>query len=343
MGKVNQIKDLSEWKGFLVVAEQRLGTIKDITLQLMGEARKLADKKQVPLKVLVLGHQMDEEVARIAAYGADEIVYADHPLLANYTTDAYTKVVVDYIAETKPEAVMIGASTLGRDLGPRVSSRLGTGLVADCTGLDIDETDGKMLQTRPAFGGNLMATIVCPKNRPQMSTVRVGVMDKAEKRDTVSKIVKYMPVLSEEDIVAKIKEIILSEKEEVSLADAKIIVSGGRGVRGPEGFQVLQQLADLLGGTVGASRAAVDSGWISHDRQVGQTGTTVKPDLYIACGISGAIQHLAGMKEAKTIVAINKNPEAPIHEVAHYSIVADLFKVVPALCKALEEYKAKNS
>lgn len=337
--KVNNLKNIKEWSGVLVIAEQRYGKILNVAYELLGEGRKIADKIGCKLSVLVLGHNIDEEVEKLQHYGADKVIYMEHKLLENYTTDAYAKVISDYINEVKPETVFVGATSIGRDLAPRLAGKLGTGLTADCTGLDVDTTDGKMLQTRPAFGGNLMATIVCPNNRPQMSTVRPGVMQKALYKEEKSTLEKVKPELTEADILAKIVEVIKSEKEQVSLTDAEIIVSGGRGVGSAEGFELIKKLADALGGTYASSRVPVDNGWTSQDRQVGQTGVTVRPKIYIACGISGAIQHLAGMSEAECIIAINKNPEAPIFKVAHFGIVGDLFKVIPEMIAEIEESK----
>ncbi|WP_428867958.1 electron transfer flavoprotein subunit alpha/FixB family protein, partial [Clostridium sediminicola] len=304
-----------------------------------GEGRKLADKIGTDLSVLLLGNKIDEEAEKLAHYGVDKVIYFDHEKLENYSTDAYSKVIGEYILENQPESVLIGATSIGRDLAPRIAGRVGTGLTADCTSLDVDSSDNKLLQTRPAFGGNLMATIICPKNRPQMSTVRPGVMEKAEYKDKAAEVVKIVPELKEEDIIAKVLEVIKSEKKAVSLTDAEIIVSGGRGVGAPEGFKLVEELAEVLGGVVGASRAATDSGWIDQSHQIGQTGTTVRPKLYIACGISGAIQHMAGMSDAECIVAINKNANAPIFKAAHFGIEGDLFKVIPELIEAIKEMK----
>ncbi|MGL6105647.1 electron transfer flavoprotein subunit alpha/FixB family protein [Romboutsia sp.] len=337
MAKVNRGLNLEDWNGVFVIGEQRGKIIKNITVELIGEGRKLANKLQKELTVLILGNELDDEIERLAHYGADKIIYVENPLLEIYTTDAYSKVITEVLEEKNPEIVLIGATTLGRDLAPRIAGKIGTGLTADCTKLEIDETDNKLLQTRPAFGGNLMATIICPNNRPQMSTVRPGVMDKAQYVKEKSTIEKINPSIDAKDILSRVVDVILKDKEVVSLTDAKIIVAGGRGISKSEGFEVLKQLADKLGGVVAASRAAVDSGWIDHDRQVGQTGTTVKPKLYIACGISGAIQHIAGMGNSETIIAINKDPDAPIHEIAHYSIVEDYDKIIPSLIQAIED------
>ena len=274
------------------------------------------------------------------AYGADRVFLVDDPTLARYRTDPYAAIMVDLVNEYKPEILIMGASSRGRDLAGSVATQLVTGLTADCTALDIDPETRLLRQTRPAFGGNIMATILCPEHRPQMATVRHRVLEVPEKRDvgadSAGQIVRHTPKLSEDEIASKVIDFVTAEGD-VNLADARIIVSGGRGVKGPEGYAPIRELAEVLGGAVGASRAAVDAGWIPYVHQVGQTGRTVRPDLYIACGISGAIQHLAGMRTAKVIVAINKDPEAPVFDVAHYGIVGDLFEVVPALIEAFKK------
>lgn len=267
--------------------------------------------------------------------GADIVYTAESDLLENYTADGYTKVISEAIHEFKPEIVLYGATHIGRDLAPRIAARVNTGLTADCTKLDIDEETKGILQTRPAFGGNLMATIKCPNHRPQMSTVRPGVMDKAQVQPgRTGKVAPVTLNLQESDIRTKILEIVKTAKDMVSLTDAEIIVSGGAGLGDASGFELIQKFADQIGGVVGASRAAVDAGWIDHSHQVGQTGTTVKPKIYISCGISGAIQHLAGMQTSDIIIAINKSPIAPIFEVADYGIVGDLYQVIPELMEA---------
>ena len=257
--------------------------------------------------------------------------------LENYRTDAYTKVIFEAISQYKPEIVLLGATHIGRDLGPCLAVKCNTGLTADCTNLEIDPEDKKIKQTRPAFGGNFMATIVCPNTRPQMSTVRPGVMDKAVYEDgRKGELIKLPVEFKAGDIRTKVLEIVKNAGEMVSLTDAEIIVAGGMGLGKREGFEHLKKLADKLGGTVAASRACVDAGWIDHSYQVGQTGTTVKPRIYFACGISGAIQHLAGMQNSDYIVAVNKNESAPIFEVADYGIVGDLYEVIPVMLEALE-------
>jgi electron transfer flavoprotein alpha subunit len=336
--KVNQNINLEEYKDIWVIVEQREGQVLDIGLELIGEGRKLADKVGCKLVAVLLGNGMEDKASELIKYGADKVIYGENELLDIYTTDGYTKIISELIFDRKPESVLIGATTIGRDLGPRLAGRVGTGLTADCTVLAIDETDGKILQTRPAFGGNLMATIICPKNRPQMSTVRPGVMEKGIFDESRSGEVEKIAVsLEENDIKSKVVEVVKSAKSHVSLTDAEIIISAGRGLGNKDGFEMIEKLAEAFGGEVGASRAAVDNGWIDHDHQVGQTGTTVRPRIYVACGISGAIQHLAGMKESDMIIAINNNPEAPIFNHAHYGIVGDLYDVIPEIINELNK------
>ncbi|MCT4619735.1 MAG: electron transfer flavoprotein subunit alpha [Marinisporobacter sp.] len=330
-------KDLSAYKNVWVYAEQRQGEIMPVVVELLGEGKKLANEIGTELCAVVAGHNIEGLAKELVAYGADKVYVLDHELLENFTTDGYTKVITDAINEYKPEIVLYGATHIGRDLAPRLAARVDTGLTADCTKLEIDPEDKKIKQTRPAFGGNIMATIVCPNHRPQMSTVRPGVMDKAHRDDArTGEIITVDVQLTKEDVRTEVVEIVKTKKDMVSLTDAEVIVSGGRGIGKPEGFELLKKLADKLGGVVGSSRACVDAGWIDHSHQVGQTGTTVKPTLYVACGISGAIQHLAGMQSSDIIVAINKNANAPIFEVADFGIVGDLYDVVPALMDALD-------
>jgi len=330
---------MNEYKDIWVFAEQREQRLMNVSLEILGEARKLADKKGVKACAVLVGYGVKGLADELIKYGADVVYVIDNPLLKNYTTEGYAKVIADLANEIKPEVILYGATYIGRDLAPRIASRLHTGLTADCTGLDIDE-NGLLLQIRPAFGGNLIATIICPERRPQMATVRPGVMKKAPKDGKrEGEIIEIQANIKEGDIRTQIFDIIKEAKSKVNIEEADIIVSGGRGVGGAEGFKLIQQLADALGGVVGASRAAVDAGWISSDHQVGQTGKTVRPKLYVACGISGAIQHIAGMGNAKTIIAINKNPDAPIFKVADYGIVGDLFKVIPALIEEIKRIK----
>lgn len=331
-------RDIKQFKNVWVYAEQRQGKLTPVVIELLGEGKKLADAIGVELCAFLSGDNVDDIAQTLIKYGATKVYYANSPLLKNYTTDGYAKVLIDAIEEYKPEVVLVGATHVGRDLAPRVASSLDTGLTADCTKLDVDETDKKLKMTRPAFGGNLMATIICPEVRPQMATVRPGVMDKAvENASNNGEVINVALKLTESDIRTKVLDVVKTKKDTVSLTDAEIIVSGGLGIKNPDGFKMLQELADVLGGTIGASRAAVDSGWIDHSRQVGQTGTTVKPKVYIACGISGAIQHLAGMQESDIIIAVNTNEYAPIFDVADYGIVGDVYDVIPKLTELLKD------
>ena len=337
--KVNQDINLKDYSGVWVFAEQRERKLQNVAIELLGEGRKLADAIDCKLVAVLLGNKVGKCAEDLVKYGADNVIYVEHEILNVYTTDAYTKVISELINERKPELVIYGATSIGRDLGPRISARIGTGLTADCTKLAIDPEDKKVLQTRPAFGGNLMATIICPKNRPQMSTVRPGVMEKAKyikDKNISGKIEKIIPDLKESDVKAKVISVVKHQNRIIAIEEADIIVAGGRGLGNKEGFKLLQELADKLGGVVASSRACVDSEWIEQSYQVGQTGKTVRPKLYIACGISGAIQHLAGMSKSDCIVAINKDKNAPIFEVSQYGIVGDLFEVIPKLIQELD-------
>lgn len=330
--------DLSAYQGVWFWVEQFKGQAGSISWEMAGKGRELADQLGVSLTACVLGDRVEHLAQEAIVYGADRVFLIDDPTLALYRTEPYAAVMVDLIGRYKPEIVLMGASSRGRDLAGSVATRVVTGLTADCTALDIDPETRLLRQTRPAFGGNIMATILCPNHRPQMATVRHRVFEvPAPDPSRQGQIVREKALLDESAIISKVVDF-LAEESDVNLADARIIVSGGRGVKGPEGFKVIEELAQALGGAVGASRAAVDAGWIPYMHQVGQTGRTVRPDLYIACGISGAIQHLAGMRTSKVIVAVNKDPEAPIFDVAHYGIVGDLFEVVPALARS---FKAK--
>ncbi len=339
--KVNQNINLNDYHDIWIIGEQREGKIHPVTIELIGEAKKLAGKINKKVVAVIAGYEIDAEVNKLLYYGVDRIIYISNPLLKTFSTDGYSISIANLILERKPEIVLVGATSIGRDIGPRIAAKVGTGLVADCTMLDIDQEDGKLLQTRPAFGGNLMATIICPKNRPQMATVRPGVMEKAAHIDNPSGAVEVADTnITEADIAAKVVKIEKGSKKSVDLTEAKIIVSGGRGVKGPEGFELIRNLAEKLGGEVGASRACVDSGWIDSMHQIGQTGTTVRPEIYFACGISGAIQHLAGMGDSKYIVAINTDPTAPIFKVCDFGIVGDLKEVIPAMIKEVEKNKS---
>lgn len=331
------MEDLKSYKDVWVFAEQRENKLMPVVFELLGEGRKLADEIGCRLCAILCGENLEGLEKELFGYGADVVYIADHYELKNYRTDPYTKVINEAIKEYKPEICLFGATHIGRDLGPCLAVLANTGLTADCTILEIDENDKKIKQTRPAFGGNLMATIICPNHRPQMSTVRPGVMEKlAYDPSKTGEIIKVDVNIKESEIRTKILEIVKSTKEIVSLTDAEIIVAGGLGVKNEEGFALLKKLADALGGTIAGTRAAVDAGLIDHSYQVGQTGTTVKPKIYFACGISGAIQHIAGMQDSEQIIAINTNENAPIFEVSDYGIVGDLFKVIPEILENLK-------
>ncbi|MFC1637772.1 electron transfer flavoprotein subunit alpha [Candidatus Margulisiibacteriota bacterium] len=333
--------DLSHYKGVWVFAEQREGKIQPVAYELLGEGRKLAQELKTDLAaVLCGGEEIEEEVAHLFAYGADKAYLLHHDELKDYKSLPYTRAIAEVLTKHKPEVFLLGATTMGRDLAARLAIRIGAGLTADCTGLDIDPEKKILRQTRPAFGGNIMATIISPNNRPQMATVRPKVFRKADKQDgRKGELIKFNPVINPEDLVVKLIEVIKDESVKVNLTEAEIIVSGGRGIGEAKNFALIEELAKALGGAVGASRATVDAGWISAHHQVGQTGKTVAPKLYIACGISGKIQHLVGMQSSNTIVAINKDPDAPIFKVATYGIVGDLFEYVPLLTKKLQELR----
>ena len=316
------------------------GTAKNVGIELLTPGKMMAGKQGGNLVAVVIGSGVDEAVKAANEHGADKIIVVDGPEFKHYTTDAYAIALCTLVEKYGPTSMLIGATNNGRDLGPRVSCRLHTGLTADCTALDIDEETGNVAWTRPAFGGNLMATILCPNHRPQIGTVRPGVFKKCDAVEAKAEIVKEDLHVAESDIRTQVLEIIKDmDSENVDLEGAEIIVSGGRGVGGPEGFEPIKALAKELGATVGASRAAVDSGWIAHAHQVGQTGKTVGPKLYIACGISGAIQHLAGMSGSDVIVAINKDPDAPIFDVADYGVVGNLFEVLPVLVDEIKKVR----
>lgn len=344
--EVEQKNDhLDEYKNVWILIEQRANKITPVSIELLGEGRKIADLLGVELVAVLLGDESAESLSDdLIAYGADKVLFAHSPVLYTYRTESYTKVLTELIQERKPEIVLLGATHIGRDLGPRLSCRLKAGLTADCTKLSVDLEERNLEQTRPAFGGNIMATILTPNHRPQMATVRPGVMERPVK-DTSRKgeVIKVNANIEEDDVRTKVKEFVKAAKKIVNLEEAQIIVSGGRGLGGPEGFKVIEDLANELGGEVGSSRAAVDAGWIDHDHQCGQTGKTVRPQLYVACGISGAIQHLAGMQESQCIVAINKNPEAPIFNVADVGLVGDLYKVIPVLIEELKKLKESKA
>lgn len=316
------------------------GSARNVGIELLNPGREMADKQKGKLIAIVIGKNISATVESASKHGVDGVIYIDSEEYKEYSTDAYTDAIQYLIEKYGPGTMLIGATSLGRDLGPRIACRLGTGLTADCTSLDIDEETGNVAWTRPAFGGNLMATILCPDHRPQMGTVRPGVFKKPGETEACKNIIKEDYHVAPERIRTRIIEIIKDVGDEnVDLESAEILVSGGFGVGGPEGFVTIKALADAIGGTVASSRAAVDSGWIGHTHQVGQTGKTVSPKLYIACGISGAIQHIAGMSGSDVVVAINKDEEAPIFSVSDYGVVGDLFEIIPALIKEIEKKK----
>ena len=363
--------------GVWVFCEQRQGTMMPTSFELISEGRKLADELGTKLYGILLGHNIEGIAKELGGYGADGVYVCDHPLLENYTTDGYTKVICDVIEEYKPEMMLIGATNIGRDLGPRCAARLHTGLCADCTHLDVDmgiykdflreastlpaeKIDGlntamvlgekhdvsrDLKMTRPAFGGHLMASIICPRFRPAMATVRPGVMKKApfdQAKADACELIKPNFSLTEADMQTQVIEVVKAAKKLVDLIGADVVVSVGRGISKDVegGIKLAEELAEVLGGVVGGSRATIDSGWLSADHQVGQTGKTVHPKIYVALGISGAIQHKAGMQDSECIIAVNKNDTAPIFEIADYGICGDLFKVTPMLIEAIKAAKA---
>ena len=334
---------LAAYRGVWVFIEQTEGEPAKVSWELLGKGRELADTLGVPLSAIVLGENVEPLCHEAFAHGADRAYLLDAPVFRHYRTESYLKGVCHLVDKYKPEIILMGATGLGRDLAGAVATVVGTGLTADCTGLGIDDKRN-LMQTRPAFGGNIMATIMCDKYRPQMATVRPHVMPMAEKQPGRSgEIIRESCPIREDEILVKVLDIISDKKKDhVDVAGAEFIVSGGRGMMGKENFALLQELADELGGVVGASRSAVDAGWMPQERQVGQTGKTVRPKIYIACGISGAIQHLVGMQDSDVVIAINRDKEAPIFEVATYGIVGDLFQIIPAITKRLRALKAER-
>ena len=330
-----------DYKNVFVFAEQREGVIQSVAFELLGKARDLADVLGEKVVALLLGSGIKDQAQSLIEFGADEVIVVDTPELKDYLSEQYSQVMYQIIEERKPNIVLYGATTIGRDMAPRLASRLKAGLTADCTKLEIqtgDDGQQDLHSTRPAFGGNLMATIVCPNTRPQMSTVRPGVMQKMERQAGRQGVVTdFVPKFDTAKFKVKLVETIKADKSIADISEAKILVSGGRGVHNKEGFDKLQALADVLGGQVASSRAMVDNGVMPHECQVGQTGKTVRPNLYMACGISGAIQHLAGMEESDFIIAINKDKFAPIFSVADLGIVGDLHKIVPMLTERLKK------
>ena len=338
--------DTTQYKGLWVVGEVTTeGRLAMVTAELIGEGRKLADELDTDVSVVLIGDEIEGLAERAAGYGADRVYVVEHPTLKRYRTQPFTNVLTGLINQHKPEIVLIGATTMGRDLASRVAARIKAGLTADCTELTINAETKLLEQTRPAFGGNVMATILCEFTRPQMATVRPKVMAPLEFDESREAEMIHVPVeIDEKSIATKILEVIKDDSgSQVNLTEADIIVSGGRGLGDPKFFSLIEELAETIGGAVGASRATVDAGWIPATHQVGQTGKTVHPKLYVACGISGAVQHLAGMSSSDCIVAINKDPDAPIFGVAHYGIVGDLFEVIPAMIAAIKERRGDSA
>lgn len=348
---------IEDYKGVFIYAQQIDNKLSTISLELLGKAKDLAADLDEKVTAVLIGSGVSELTQTLAEYGADRVIVVDDPALKDYRTEPYTHALASVINEYKPEIMLVGATAIGRDLGPKVSARVATGLTADCTQLDIGDfpltpvpgqedkqLHRQLLMTRPAFGGNTIATIACPENRPQMATVRPGVMQKKEPvKGAKAEIVDYNPGFKENDFYVEIEKIVKEVVTTENIADAKILVSGGRGVGSPENFKLLDELAEVLGGTVSCSRAVVDSGWKPKELQVGQTGQTVRPHVYFAIGISGAIQHAAGMEDSDIIIAINKDENAPIFDIADYGVIGDLNKVVPELTKKIKEQQAAKA
>ncbi len=344
--------NLAEYKGVYVFAQQVDNEVSGIALELIGKGKDLAKDLNTDVTAVLIGSDVKGLVDVLAEYGADKVIVVDDPELKEYRTEPYAHALASVINEFKPDIMLVGATAIGRDLGPRVSARVHTGLTADCTQLDIgdfpmvaipgkEQKHNQLLMTRPAFGGNTIATIACPDFRPQMATVRPGVMQKAERvAGAKAEVIEFNPGFTPDNKYVEILEVVKAVSDVADIMDAKILVSGGRGVGSAENFQMLEDLAEVLGGTVSCSRAVVDSGWKPRDLQVGQTGKTVRPQVYFAIGISGAIQHVAGMEESDLIIAINKDENAPIFDVADYGIVGDLNKIVPALTEQIKAAKA---
>ncbi len=337
-GREVEEDSFADYKGILIFGEQRQGKVASVVYELLGEGRKLADQLGEELSVVLLGAGLEEEAKKLIHGSADKVYLYDDTNLEKFHDDVFTEVIANLVHEVKPSIMLCGATAIGRSFFPILAGKLKTGLTADCTELAIDKKEGYILQTRPAFGGNIMATIICPYTRPQMATIRAKVfkpapLDIHHKGEVITKSFDSTKIKSR----YVIQQVVETVEETANIADADIIVSGGRGVGGPEGFKLIEELALAIGGAVGASRAAVDAGWIKYPHQVGQTGKTVCPKLYIACGISGAIQHLAGMQSADVIVAINKDKDAPIFDVATYGIVGEVDEIIPLLIKKLKK------
>ncbi|MHA1230003.1 MAG: FAD-binding protein [Candidatus Helarchaeota archaeon] len=336
--------DFSKYRGVWIIGEHHDNKIQDYVYQIIGKGRDLANKLGVKLSVIILGWNLDDQINELGNYGVDEVYYVKSPILKYYYSELYVDILTELIHKYKPEIVLIASTPIGRDYAPRLAKRLNTGLTADCTGLDIDlENRYLLLQTRPTFGGNIMATIRTPRSRPQMSTIRPGMFKIPPKIKKEVKINVIEKNLDDSNLRIKILDIIKKERKTIDLEEADIIIAGGRGVGSKENFKLIEELAKELNGEVGGSRVAVELGWIDSERQIGQTGKIISPKLYIACGISGAIQHRVGILGSKIIVAINKDPNAPIFEVAHYGIIGDLHKILPAFIREIRRRKAEKS
>ncbi|MBN2897590.1 MAG: electron transfer flavoprotein subunit alpha/FixB family protein [Clostridia bacterium] len=328
--------NISEYKDVLVFIEQRDGVVEKVSKELVSKGREIANTLGCKCKGALLINDINENLDELFHWGLDELYLVKHKSLGEFMTEPYAKAMTHICKEYKPEIVFFGATSIGRDLAPRVSSRMDTGLTADCTSLDVEEETNNLMMTRPAFGGNIMATIICPEHRPQMSTIRPGVMPMINKDESRPSVITEVAVpFTDADANIEILEVVKHTHELIKIEDANVLVSAGRGIGNPSKLELLGELAEKLGGTVSSSRAVVDAGWTDRAQQVGQTGKTVRPDLYFACGISGAIQHLAGMEESEYIVAINKDDTAPIFDSADLSIVGDLNAVIPELIKLL--------
>jgi electron transfer flavoprotein alpha subunit len=350
-GAINMVKeepikldiDPTHYKGIWVYAEQRHGEISPVVFELLNEGRRLADKINVPLTAILIGYKIEGKAPELIEHGADKVIFYDDPIFVEFQDDPYSDVLSHLIQSEKPEIILMGATNIGRSFASRVAARIRTGLTADCTGLDIDPATKNLMQTRPAFGGNIMATILCPRYRPQMSTVRHKVFKPSprnpnRKGEIIRKQVDPAKIINR----TKFLEFIKDTSAKVNLSDADIICSGGRGLGKPEGFKLIEELAECLGGAVGSSRAAVDSGWIPYSHQVGQTGRTVSPKIYFACGISGQIQHLVGMGSSDIIVAINKDPHAPMMKVATYALEGDVYEIIPWIIKEVKKSRGQE-
>ncbi|KKM92548.1 hypothetical protein LCGC14_1217350 [marine sediment metagenome] len=335
-------RDISQFRGVWVIAEHYKNKIHPVAFQLLGKGRELANLLKVNLTLVILGVNFDEKLEEFSQYGMDDILYVKSPILKDYYSDLYVKAITELVLDNKPEIILIGATPTGRDFAPRVAKRLNAGLTADCTGLEVNPETRNLLQTRPTFGGNIMATIRTPTSRPQMATVRPGIYKMPEKAKRNVNIKEFDYYFKEKDSVSKIVKIISKKKNTINLEDAKIIVAGGRGVGSKENFKILGDLANVLDAELAGSRITVELNWLEPDRQIGQTGKTVSPKLYIACGISGAIQHIVGMENSDTIVAINKDPNSPIFNMAHYGIVGDLHEIIPVLIEEIKKIKSEE-